>query len=213
MDVLIVGCGKLAVQLLHGLPAKRFVRAAPRPLAIIHAGSGRELDEVIAYCTQHICPLIQASTGLAIPTAPAFPYICAPNLALPIVRLMVALDHLAPHFKSSAVELIESHQQAKKTVAGTAALIGAKFGLQSEEIISERNPEIQKKYFHVEEEHLGHHAIHQLRLSEPGLSISLETRVMGARPYVEGAKALVRIAQTLSPGVYSLEELICHNLL
>ena len=57
MQVWIVGQGQLATELLKGLRVDGTVAAWPgadcargQPSVVVHAGSGRELDAVVAYC-------------------------------------------------------------------------------------------------------------------------------------------------------------------
>lgn len=200
MNVCIVGTGKLAKALLSGLRGKPFDGSPTR--ALIHAGSGREMPEALAYCAEHKIPFIQASTGIAAPKNPPFPYIEAPNLALDVLRFVEA----ATLFKGAAITLTESHQAEKTTPAGTAQLIADR--LELDEIISVRDPAIQKERFHIEEKDLKSHALHELQIERAGVRIRLEVRITGLEPYVAGAKELLnRNLEGLKDGVHALSEL------
>ena len=200
MDVCIVGKGKLAKALLAGLEGRPFDGSSAR--ALIHAGSGREMPEAIAYCTENKVPFIQAATGIAAPENPPFPYIDASNLALDVLRF----EQAATLFKGAAATLTESHQAEKKSVPGTAQRIAKALGLR--EITSIRDPKVQKERFGLNGEELKSHAIHELQLERGGVQMRLEVRITGLEPYVAGAKELLEMdLESLAGGLYSLSEL------
>src|SRR3569832_1229883 len=87
MQVLIVGSGKLATELLNELllDASVTVRRWPNaPTAqdrsvVLHAGSGRELNDVIAYCREtKTKKKEQATKTKKEETSPTFPVILCP---------------------------------------------------------------------------------------------------------------------------------------
>lgn len=200
MDVTIVGRGKLAKALLAGLDGKPFDGSPAR--ALIHAGSGREMPEAIAYCAKYKVPFIQASTGIAAPENPPFPYIEASNFALDVLRF----EQAATLFKGAAATLTESHQAEKKTTPGTAKRIARALGLR--EIRSIRDPKVQKERFGLSEEELKSHAIHELVVERGGVQIRLDVRITGLEPYVAGAKELLEMdLESLADGIYSFSEL------
>lgn len=205
MNVYIVGRGKLAQALLAGLEGNPFgsnLLDNKLPRALIHAGSGREMPQALAYCAQHRLPLIQASTGIQTPKNPPFPYIEAPNLALDVLRFIEA----AALFKGASITLTESHQAQKTTTAGTAKLIAQRLGLH--EITSIRDPKVQKSRFHIDEKDLNSHALHELQIQRAGVDIRFEVRVRGLEPYIAGAKELLKMdLESLAEGIYSLSEL------
>jgi len=200
MDVCIVGRGKLAQALLTKLEGKRMDAGPAR--ALIHAGSGREMPQAIAYCTKHKIPLIQASTGIVAPENPPFAYIEAPNLAMDVLRFVEA----ASLFKGAAITLTESHQATKKSLPGTARLIAERLGI--EKIDSIRDPKVQKERFQLSEEELSSHAIHNLCIERAGVQIYLEVRITGLEPYVAGAKEILKLdLESLEDGFYKISEL------
>ena len=85
IEVLVVGRGKLANELLEGLSSdviSRVVRwedrsdTSPGSNMVVHAGSGRELADVIDYCAKTNSILLELSTAdLAISERINFPVI------------------------------------------------------------------------------------------------------------------------------------------
>lgn len=196
----IVGKGKLAKALLCGLGAKPFDGSAQR--ALIHAGSGREMAKAIAYCAQGKIPFIQAATGIEAPVNPPFAYIDASNFSLDVLRF----EQAATLFKGATISLTESHQAEKTTTPGTAKRIAKSLGLK--EIISIRDPKVQKERFGIDESDLKSHALQELKIERAGVEIRLEVRTTGLEPYVAGAKELLRLdLESLEDGLYSLSEL------
>ncbi|ENU28727.1 hypothetical protein [Acinetobacter modestus] len=70
-NVYIIGSGKLATELLNGLDLNQAYKVLAWPdrnnleaegAIVVHAGSGRELNEAILYCKKTGCRLIELST-------------------------------------------------------------------------------------------------------------------------------------------------------
>ncbi|WP_275760224.1 hypothetical protein [Ralstonia pseudosolanacearum] len=82
-QVIVVGSGKLATELLSSPKLNREFRVAhwgnqtvaANKSIVIHAGSGRELKDVFAYCETTQSPLIELATGSEIATTNAFPIV------------------------------------------------------------------------------------------------------------------------------------------
>lgn len=201
MNVAVVGKGKLARALIEGLEAQSFDERKPARI-LIHAGSGREMPEALAFCTKCKIPFIQASTGIDAPDHPPFPYIEASNLALDVLRF----EKAASLFEGAHAILTESHQAEKTTTPGTAQRIAKRLGLR--EIISIRDPKVQMERFQIDEKDLKSHALHELQIDRAGVQIRLEVRITGLAPYVAGAKELLKLdLESLENGLYLLSEL------
>lgn len=103
----------------------------PERTFVVHAGSGRELPDVVTYCRSA---------------------------------------------QSTLVELA----------------MAKSLGLPAKDIVSVRNPEIQKTEWGIPAEHLQRHAYHQIKIEDGACSVMFETRVYGAAPYVDGVVQIVR---------------------
>ena len=102
MDVYIVGAGKLAGELLEQAPkfGELHVRrwgtggsGRGRSL-VVHAGSGRELPDVWAFCTETGSTLLELATGSTFSSVPSFPVvICAnTNILMGLLRRLPRPD-------------------------------------------------------------------------------------------------------------------------
>ncbi len=213
MQILIAGTGKLATELLNGLqlaPTFQLTAWAQRgpgqaPAIVVHAGSGRELDDIVAFCTATHSPLIELSTGSAIEAAPrAFPVVLCPNTNILMLKFMAMLAQCGPMFSGYSVQLTESHQASKTSVPGTAVDIAQSLGLRADQIVSVRDAAVQRGPLQIPEADLGRHAYHQVRITDGACSLQLETRVTGDAPYAQGVAQIVAAvaAHTLEDRVY-----------
>ncbi|PKO30396.1 MAG: dihydrodipicolinate reductase [Betaproteobacteria bacterium HGW-Betaproteobacteria-7] len=219
MEVLIVGSGKLATELLNefSLDASLMVRRWSHgsttlcSAVVVHAGSGRELDDVIAYCHETRSVLIELATGSKLEiSSPTFPVVLCPNTNLLMLKFMNMLAKSGKLFKSYHIEVTESHQAEKRSAPGTAIAIAQSLGLSANDVVSVRDPEEQLKTYHIPAEHLGRHAVHAIVVEDAACRISLETRVYGASPYADGVTKIVSAlsSRELENRVYSIDELV-----
>ena len=224
MQVLIVGSGKLATELLNelSLEAPLMVRRWSNsstdqgPSVVVHAGSGRELDDIISYCHETSSPLIELATGSKIEIAsPTFPIVLCPNTNILILKFMNMLARSGKLFKGYHIEVTESHQAEKRSAPGTAIAIAQSLGLSASDVVSVRDPEEQMTTLRIPAEHLGRHAMHAILIEDAACRISLETRVCGASPYADGVAKIVSAAtsQKLENRVYAIDEFIEHGWL
>ena len=200
-EVLVVGRGKLANELLEGLSGdviSRTVRWEDRSEMssgsniVVHAGSGRELVDVIDYCTKTNSILFELSTaGFEISETINFPVIICPNVNLQMLRFMVMVRQASRYFKGQTIEITESHQATKKTKPGTAIYIANQLGVSESEIRSERNPERQQKIYGIPNEYLSRHAYHKIAITSPDAEITLETRVLGKTAYATSLSEII----------------------
>ena len=224
MQVLIVGSGKLATELLNELSLEAPLMVcrwsngstAQGPSVVVHAGSGRELDDIISYCHETSAPLIELATGSKLEIAsPTFPIVLCPNTNILILKFMNMLARSGKLFKGSHIEVTESHQAEKRSAPGTAIAIAQSLGLSANDVVSVRDPEEQMTTLRIPAEHLGRHAMHAILIEGAACRISLETRVYGASPYADGVAKIVSAAtsQKLENRVYAIDEFIEHGWL
>lgn len=214
MQVIIVGTGKLATELLNSLQTGQACPVVPwanrqpdQPGIVVHAGSGRELEAACAYCAATQSPLIELSTGSAIEqTTPTFPVIVCPNTNILMLKFMSMLAQCGPMFHGQNIQLLESHQAQKTSVPGTAVSMAQSLGLPASAIQSIRDPHTQHTELRIPEASLGRHAYHQIRIEDGDCSITLETRVFGETPYASGVAQIIAAirAHTLENRIYPI---------
>jgi 4-hydroxy-tetrahydrodipicolinate reductase len=204
MPVIVVGAGKLATELLDALAgasgagviawAKSGANAgeAEGSSIVVHAGSGRELDEVIAYCQRTGAVLVELATGSPLATADVdFPVVLCPNTNILMLKFMAMLARSGQQFKNYRIALVESHQAAKTSAPGTAVSMAKSLGLPSDQIVSIRDPAVQEEVLKIPPEHIARHAYHGIVISDDLTSITLETRVFGPAPYAAGLAQII----------------------
>lgn len=209
LTVLICGIGKMAEALAHLCDRRnihhiQFSRDLTLPensndtvTVAAHFGSGREWDALLNFCEERSIPIFQGSTScnIARESLSQLSKTCvidAPNLSLPIVKLLSLLPVLLEEPGALEMRITESHQIDKKDISGTArAMLRG-----TEGIVSVRDPTGQRA-LGVPEEHLDAHAYHFLKLWGQGLEIDVTIRVNGRDTYAEG---LLFLAQNLAYG-------------
>jgi dihydrodipicolinate reductase len=222
MQLFIVGSGKLAEELLDKLslgPAVAVGRWSKRAAAdgraiVVHAGSGRELDEAIAWCRETGSVLIELATGSKLEAAPvAFPVVLCPNTNILMLKFMNMLARSGKLFEGYRIAITESHQAEKRSAPGTAIAIAESLGLSASDVVSVRDREAQRTTLGIPEEHLGRHAVHSIVIEDAGCRISLETRVYGASPYADGVARIVSAvaSRRLENRVYAIDEFVEHG--
>lgn len=222
MQVLIVGSGKLAVELLNTLslgPSHTVHRwstasAVQSHSIVVHAGSGRELDDVSTCCRETGSVLIELATGSKLKLAASgFPVILCPNTNILMLKFMNMLAKSGRLFKDYHIELTESHQAEKRSAPGTAITIAKSLGLPAKEVVSIRNREEQLTALRIPPEHLGRHAMHTIIIEDAACRISLETRVYGASPYADGVAKIIAavVSRQLENRMYAVDEFIEHG--
>lgn len=199
--VIVVGTGKLARELLSVLPSTSpceviaWADAAQSEgkSVVVHAGSGRELEDVITFCQKTGSTLVELATGSEIESREVgFPVVVCPNTNILMLKFMGMLAASGHHFKNYKVSVIESHQAEKSSVPGTAVALAQSLGLPSEKILSIRDPQAQREDLQIPPEYLSRHAYHRIEIEDHVGRIVLETKVFGPAPYAEG------LAQILS---------------
>ncbi len=126
------------------------------------------------------------------------PAVIAPNMAKQIVGFQAMMEYGANTFpdlfKGFTLEINESHQKGKADTSGTAKAMVKHFnkmGLKftDNDIIKERDPEVQKTVWKVPEEHLAGHGFHTYKIkSEDGTcEFKFEHNICGRDIYVSGS--------------------------
>jgi len=218
-QVIIVGAGRLATELLNAMqldtPLKliawRNASHIKSCSIVVHAGSGRELQEVIAFCHKTNSVLIELATGSALETlVPTFPVLMCPNTNLLMLKFMSMLKTTGHLFKGYDIRVTESHQAEKTSTPGTAVAIAQSLSVASSDIVSVRNPDEQNTLLHIPKEHLARHAFHQVSIQDAVCSVTMETRVYGPSPYASGVSQIIAAtyAHKLDNRIYAINEFI-----
>ncbi|MDO8752218.1 MAG: dihydrodipicolinate reductase C-terminal domain-containing protein [Candidatus Wolfebacteria bacterium] len=229
MGILLAGHGEMARALrkecvLREVEVRQFDAGDPSPYVggtvAVHFGSGRELPALLELCSTYQIPLIQGSTRQTLPRPVGTVVVDAPNLALPVVKLLGVLPALRDAFlpfsrfplEGMEACIVESHQSAKDpSPSGTAVRIAEYLGLSEEDIRPIRDAETQLA-LGVSEEHLLGHAYHWIIFTYHGVTVQVKVSVHGRSPYAKGAlvvaSALVCHPERFSPGVYSVQEVL-----
>lgn len=219
MQVIVVGSGKLARELLAALDAGPGGRVMPWGLGdvdtakaiVVHAGSGREMDEVRRFCEATQSVLVELATGSVLEEGPvACPVILCPNTNILMLKFMAMLGRSGQLFRGYHIGLVESHQAGKTSVPGTAVSMAESLGLDAVEIRSVRDVQVQQNALQIPPEHLARHAFHEVLIEDGACSIRMETRVYGDAPYADGVAQIVAAVrqQALENRRYSILEFI-----
>ncbi|WP_396332385.1 dihydrodipicolinate reductase [Burkholderia anthina] len=211
MQVLVVGTGKLATELLrshqldpaicHVMPwsdgarddaGRSDARRSDARSIVVHAGSGRELPDAIAFCRATGSTLIELSTGSDLETGSHdFPVVLCPNTNILMLKFMSMLETSGHLFRDCNISVTESHQAGKTSVPGTAVDIGQSLGVPAQAIRSVRDPAEQRDALQIPDDQLGRHAFHRIRIEDGACSLQFESRVYGASPYADGVSRIV----------------------
>jgi 4-hydroxy-tetrahydrodipicolinate reductase len=220
MKFIVVGSGKLSNSIQKYIDKEKynpilkwneFDRSTNEKVIIIHAASGRELDDGISYCQKTKSVLIEMSTGSKIEnTNVDFPVFICPNTSLLLCKLMRIIKLSGKMFKNNKVKIIESHQEDKKSLPGTAASFANSLHVPINEIVSIRKKEDQLR-IGIDEEHLDLHAYHKIIINgNDDSEIIIETKVCGHQSYVKGLENILDYIMTnrIKNTKYSLENII-----
>jgi 4-hydroxy-tetrahydrodipicolinate reductase len=220
MKFIIVGSGKLSNSIQKYINKEKykplqkwneFDKNTNERVIIIHAASGRELDDCISYCQKTKSVLIEMSTGSQIANINVdFPAFICPNTSLLLCKLMRVIKLSGNMFKNNDVKIIESHQEEKKSLPGTAASFAISLQVPINEIVSIRKKEEQLR-IGIDEEHLDLHAYHKIMINgNDDSEIIIETKVGGHQSYVKGLEKILDyiIVNKIENRKYILEDII-----
>lgn len=222
--ILIVGRGKLADELVRGLdsPAiSRVVRWDDRDpgtdghYMVVHAGSGRELNDVIGFCSETGSTLLDLSTeGSPFPATISFPVVICPNVNMQMLCFMAMVKHASGYFRGQDIRIAESHQATKSTRPGTALYLARSLSVPESGIRSERDPKVQSEVLGIPTSYLDRHAYHQIVIRDPEVEIRLESRVLGKSAYASGLARIIGMlsGMELSPGYHDVVDLVIDDI-
>ncbi len=208
MKIFIAGSGKLAKALLTSDLIKRDYEvsewdASIRPdkkSIIVHAGSGRQLNECMEFCAATKSILIELSTGSEAETAIVdFPMIICPNTSILVLKTLHMLRSNGKQFTDYGITITESHQSTKKTEPGTAYAFAQALDYPFDKIISVRDPEIQLRQIQIPDAYLDKHAYHKIVIKDGDDEITLETKVLGHQSYAKGVKNILDSIRNFDP--------------
>jgi len=148
-NVYIIGSGKLANELLKGLDFNQEYKVfawADRNnneaeiAIVVHAGSGRELNEAVSYCKQTGSTLIELSTDIDYKQDYLdIPVVLCPNTNILMLKFMNMIEKSGQNFSQYQISIIESHQANKTSVPGTAVAMAKSLSMQDDAIESVRD--------------------------------------------------------------------------
>ncbi len=225
MKIYIVGSGKLANALLNAkltFPSCEVEKwdtknnKLKEKAIVIHAGSGRQLQECLDFCTKTKSVFVELSTGLqSEKTVHDFPFIICPNTSILVLKTMHILRIKGEHFKNYDISITESHQSTKTTEPGTAFTFAQALNFPTEKIVSVRNPEIQQNSLNIPQEYLDKHAFHRIVIKDGEDEITIETKVLGHKSYARGVSKIIEaiLKNNLENKNYTVWDLIESNLI
>jgi dihydrodipicolinate reductase len=178
----------------------------PNIVAIHFGGQGR-LDALVRYCEVRGIPIIQGSTNVVVPSSNKIVIINATNLALPMVRFMLAFPAFARTIsRGMTTFVIESHPKDKKDVSGTARAVVKALDLPEDIIFSARKPGEQVALGMPPDRY---HAYHKIVFTGQSVKISVETEVDSLEPCAKGA---ILLAQALRHNQFLKPEIDARGL-
>lgn len=196
MNVFVVGTGKLAQEILAHLSGTFLARVVPwaeretlgpADGVVVHAGSGRELAGVLAFCQEHAVPLVELATGSSANEGPVgFPLVICPNTNILLLRFLEMLSRSGALFSNYPKAILESHQASKTTEPGTAYALAKLLQVPKEDVVSVRDPAVQKDVLGIPSNYLPRHAYHKITIGDATVNLTFETRVLGPAPYAAG---------------------------
>lgn len=225
IKVLVVGAGKLANAVLNSDLSLQFCEilkweteysALTEKAIIVHAGSGRELKECVEFCQRTKSVLIELSTGLETEKLEAdFPLIVCPNTSILVLKTLNMIKACGGYFEDCEISITESHQSSKKTEPGTAYAFAHSLKVTPDQIISIRNPEIQRTEIGIPKEYLDKHAYHKIVIKDGNDEVTLETKVLGHDSYANGVRKIIKAVSefSLENKRYSIFDLIDQNMI
>lgn len=220
INVFVVGSGKLANTLLTSnlsLPLcniskweSKFQNLEEKAI-VIHAGSGRQLEECFKFCSRTKSVFIELATGLKTEKEKLdFPLIICHNTSIFVLKTLSILNAFGRDFNDYEISIIESHQSAKATEPATAYAFADSLKYPKDKIVSIRNNEIQRDIIRIPEEYLNKHAYHKISIRDGNEEIIIETKVLGHDSYAKGVKKIIEVVlkSNLENRKYTVLEII-----
>ncbi len=169
------------------------------------------------YCNYHLA-FVMGTTGgdrnqlEETVRASSISAVIAPNMAKQIVGFQAMMEYGAQNFpdlfKGYDLEIKESHQKGKADTSGTAKAMVRYFNqmglsFSEDQIVKERDPEIQSSQWGIPQEHLAGHGWHTYALISGDKTVRFEFahNVNGRDVYAKGTlDALVYLSARISEG-------------
>jgi hypothetical protein len=220
MIVYVVGSGKLAAEIISSLKSPNIGRVIPWAemslhedcdLVVVHAGSGRELESVYNFCTEHEKPLIELATNTLISKDHhAFPLVVCPNVNILLLKFMAMIAKSGNSFLEYERTIVESHQSTKTSAPGTAYVIAKSLGVEKDKVESVRDPLVQEKVLGIPGTFLSRHAYHKITITDSAARITLEAKVLGPEAYSAGLAKIIDVikAERLEKRIYHILEFV-----
>jgi 4-hydroxy-tetrahydrodipicolinate reductase len=223
----------ISVRLLKPAEREKFIEEIARKEGAFLSADYTHPSAVIAnakfYCKCRL-PFVMGTTGgdrqrlEEIVRGSSISAVIAPNMAKQIVGFQAMMEYAARSFpdlfKGYALAIKESHQKGKADTSGTAKAMVRYFnqmGLRFEEdqIVKERDPEIQSTRWGIPEKYLAGHGWHTYTLISGDETVRFEFahNVNGRDVYAQGTlDALLFLSSKLSEGargqVYSMIDVL-----
>jgi len=225
MKIFIAGSGKLATAILSAplsfpscdvLKWETSYATTNEKAILVHAGSGRQLNECIEFCKKTGSVFIELSTGLVTENMAAdFTLIICPNTSILLLKTMNMLKLYGHYFSKDKISITESHQSAKKSVPGTAYNIAESLNVSSADIKSIRETDAQLNQVGIPAEYLDKHAYHKIIIEDGPDQVIIETKVLGHHSYVNGVTKIINavLENSFEKRKYNVLELIDKNML
>ncbi len=178
---------------------------------LVHAGSGRQLEECFEFCRNTKSIFIELSTGLVTENMdPDFPLIICPNTSILLLKTMNVLKLYGKYFQGYKLSITESHQSSKVTEPGTAFDFAKSLKFPLDKVISIRDPKIQEDIIGIPKEFLDKHAYHKIVFKDENDEVTIETKVLGHDSYAKGIKEIVEsvIKKDLDSTRYTVLDII-----
>ena len=225
MKVYLAGSGKLARAILSAdlsFPSGKILKwesgyqSSAEKAIIVHAGSGRQLQECISFCRRTDSVLIELSTGLETEKMdPDFTLIVCPNTSILVLKILNVFKAFGHYFENNEISIFESHQSSKTSEPGTAYNFARSLKFPIDKIQSIRDPETQLKQIGIPKEFLDKHAYHKIVVEDGTDQMTIETKVLGHGSYAHGLKKIIDavLQNRFEKKRYTVLELIDKNML
>jgi 4-hydroxy-tetrahydrodipicolinate reductase len=225
MKIFIVGSGKLANAILTSnlsTPSFEVIKwetqcqTLNNKAIVVHAGSGRQLNECLEFCAKTKSVFIELSTGLETEKINlGFPLIICPNTSILLLKTLSMIKQFGSNFSNYEISITESHQSTKNTEPGTAYNFANSLKVPHDKIVSIRDTQIQQNKIGIPQEFLGKHAYHKITIKDNNDEVTIETKVLGHASYATGVRTIIEtcINNDLENKTYTVLDLIDNEML
>lgn len=225
MNIYLVGSGKLASAISAAelsFPSGKILKwesshqSLTEKAIIVHAGSGRQLQECISFCRRTDSILVELSTGLETEKMDSdFTLIVCPNTSILLLKILNIVKTFGHYFENNKISILESHQSTKTSEPGTAYNFARSLKFPIDKIKSIRDTETQLNQIEIPKEFLDKHAYHKIVIEDDTDQITIETKVLGHGSYAHGLNKILDavLNNSFEKRRYTVLDLIEKNLL